>query len=117
MKFNEIRDFLSGKTKPEFGNLEQIKLIKKAEFRYDNLKNGIELDIYVEDDEPKEEYLHTADLVCVCGCNVKFEVYSDIIEEDADLFDEMNETCFNCKREYETYTEDWNVLKAKLSDE
>lgn len=115
MKFSEIKDLISGRIKPKFGDIEQIKIIKQAELRLEKLTKGIELDIHVDDEASSNvEYLHKADLLCVCGCYVSFEIYSDSEDEDPYLFDEINEGCSNCFREYQTYVEPYNFLFAKL---
>lgn len=107
------RDLFSGKVKPEFGNIDHIKLIQGAEYRKKQLTEGMSLDIG-NDDEPDGDgdyFLH-ASFNCVCGETILFQRYSYYHLDDELLAQEDNQTCWNCKREYETYLDD--VVFVKL---
>jgi len=117
MDFKERRKFLAGEIKPEFGNLEQIQVLTAAEQRAEKLKKGMELDVEGIDDEEVDQggdYLVTAQFICVCGCNVLFQNYSSNPQTNEGCLSDKRESCWNCKREYETYLQPYHSLYVIL---
>lgn len=94
----------------EFGNKEQIALIKKAE-QYAEWLSGDGLEV-----DPEITYRATVDIECICGDQVYFsEVEHEEYEQsaiDGLLGDEA--TCRSCKREYVITGDGVGYLIVKL---
>lgn len=83
-------DFLNGKVKAEFGNLDQIKMVKQIEESDKAFKEGFIPDI-------KSTTIHRINTRCHCDeTSIEFEAEG----EDEDCL--INETarCHKCKRDY-----------------
>lgn len=92
----------------EFGNPEQIKLLKEYESRFEELNEGLELEV-------EFETTHTASVSfkCVCGKNLYFENEADD-DEDIECLNNMKKTCFNCKNEYQLFVKEDELFAKKI---
>ena len=92
----------------EFGNPEQIKLLKEYESRNSELIQGLELEVDFK-------AVYTASTSFKCSCDKK--LYKSEDADDDDDIECMNKekiTCSNCKSEYILYVQDENLFVKKL---
>ena len=82
---------------PEFGNKEQIRLIKQLEIRHDNYTKGFPLDIRVD-----TNYSFKTSFTCVCGSEIYLEGESHNEEDALWELKEVKKSCRKCKKEYIT---------------
>lgn len=92
----------------EFGNLEQIKLLKEYESRISELNEGLELDVDFE-----TTYTASVKIVCVCGKNIFFENEADD-DEDINCLDNLKKSCRSCKAEYQLFVKEDALFAKKI---
>lgn len=92
----------------EFGNPEQIKLLKEYESRILELNEGLPLDV-------EFETKHTANVSfkCICGNNVFFENEAED-DEDIECLNNMKKSCYNCKAEYQLFVKEDELFSKKI---
>lgn len=94
---------------PEFGNKEQIRLIKQAERRAEQLQgDGIYADF--------EETLHISfSFICICGGgNISFEDQFPTTTYDQMDIIGWSTGCFNCGRKYHIELDEYSDPVVKL---
>jgi hypothetical protein len=91
----------------EFGNPEQIKLIKEYENRISELKEGMELEV-------EFETVHTAQIQFKCFCDrMLFKEATAEDDDDVDCLNNKKIICNNCKTEFILYVQEDNLFVKK----
>jgi hypothetical protein len=94
---------------PEFGNKEQIKIIREQERLVEDLKGeGLEIEI-----EAEEKWTLSAHFKCICGKTLFMEDDNcdDVVDINGLLIDRR---CVHCKRIYTINAGDPGELIVKL---
>jgi hypothetical protein len=92
----------------EFGNPEQIQVLKEYESRISELKDGLKLIVEFE-----TKHTALASFKCVCGQNVFFENEADD-DDDVECLNNMKKKCNDCKAEYELSVKDDELFAKKI---
>jgi hypothetical protein len=96
------------KQKLQFGNIEQISAIRKAEKELIKHTEGFELSIYYETQI-------TASVSFKCVCQTNLNISHDVpSEEEIEEFDETEKRCHKCGRIYELNIDKGDSLTCKL---
>jgi len=93
----------------EFGNNEQIKLIRDQEKRIE-MFNGDGLEVDVEHEIEVTAYTH---FKCICGKQINMEA-SASSDDDFECLEGKKSTCGACKRAYEVVASDYGSVYIKL---
>ena len=78
----------------EFGNLEQIRVLRKYSKKIEEFIIGVRPDYHYE-------VTGTASFNCICGRKVEISRIDAENEDDIECFEDQTKRCYSCKRNYE----------------
>lgn len=78
----------------EFGNLEQINILRKYSKKIEEFTTGVRPNCYYE-------VTGTASFNCICGRVLEIERIDADDEQDIECFEGKIKSCYSCKRKYE----------------
>lgn len=108
----KLHDPLGNRVPLEFGNMDQIKFIKRCQDMAEQYRGeGVALDVY-------HDVKYTAEVMLNCLCGHKIWIDEEVeSDEDIDVFNGYNTTCRKCNSKYHLQTNDDGEVIALLVKE
>lgn len=105
----KLHDPLGNRVPLEFGNMDQIKFIKRCQDMAEQYKGeGVSLDVY-------HEVKYTAEVMLNCLCGHKIWIDEEVeSDEDIDVFNGYETACRKCNSKYNLTTNDDGEVIATL---